>query len=83
MTKRTRKEALGEFAARVLAAEDNRLTEQYIQAMGMKSTEIAGEAQVKKDFVLPDAYKDYADVFNKKEFDTRPERRPWDHEIPL
>ena len=29
------------------------------------------------------SYKEYADIFSKKKFDTLPERRPWDHEIHL
>ena len=32
---------------------------------------------------VPDQYKDYVDVFEKKEFDRLPDRRPWDHAINL
>ena len=83
MTKGTSKETLGEFAVRVVATEDDGLADQHIRATGTKSTQIAREAQVDKEVTIPDAYKEYADVFSKKKFDTLPERRPWDHKIHL
>ena len=83
MTKGTSKETLGEFAVRVVATEDDELADQHIRATGTKSTEITREAQVYKEVMIPDAYKEYVDVFSKKKFDTLPKRRPWDHEIHL
>ena len=80
---RTKKEDLGKYINRVGTQEDEGLSTEYIRAAGTKSTTLAAEAQTKKDFILPDAYKDYADIFEKKEFDTLPERRPWDHQIHL
>ena len=54
----------------------------HIRAFQSKSTEIA-IAQEKKEFNLPEQYADFADVFDAKEFDQLPGRRPWDHAINL
>jgi len=33
--------------------------------------------------MLPPHYLEYREVFDKADFDTLPERRPWDHAIEL
>ena len=64
------------------------LDKAHIRAKGTKSQELAEKhqsEQTKKSFkdIVPKHYHDYADVFAKKEFDTLPGRRPWDHAIEL
>jgi transposase InsO family protein len=47
------------------------------------ATEIAIKAHEEKEVQLPEQYSNFSDVFEKKEFDKLPERKPWDHAINL
>ena len=52
-----------------------------------KSTQLAATAHAisgkDKKTSIPAQYSEYKDVFEKKEFDKLPERKPWDHAINL
>jgi len=52
-------------------------------AFQTKSTQLAAQAAKEETVEIPPHYMDYKDVFEKKEFDKLPERRPWDHAINL
>ena len=56
---------------------------EYIRAFQSISTRIETEADAKKAVEIPPVYSDFADVFEKKEFDKLPPHRRWDHEINL
>ncbi|ESK92067.1 pro-pol protein [Moniliophthora roreri MCA 2997] len=45
----------------------------------------AGKKEKDKSFeeIVPEHYRDFKDIFDKKEFDSLPPRRPWDHAIEL
>jgi hypothetical protein len=59
----------------------------YIQAVSNKSAELAAEANAKKkrtfEEMVPEWLMDYQEVFDKKDFDEMPPKRPWDHKIEL
>jgi hypothetical protein len=55
---------------------------EHIRAFQTTSTRIAGEAP-KQEVHIPRHYREFKDVFEKKEFNKLPERRPWDHKIEL
>ena len=57
--------------------------EQYIRAFQTTSTRIAAESHKDTKLEIPSHYKEFSDVFEKKEFDKLPDRRPWDHAINL
>ncbi|GJF00541.1 hypothetical protein PsYK624_168340 [Phanerochaete sordida] len=64
------------------------LNKAHIRAKVTKSQELAerdGQDKVKKTFqeIVPSHYHEFGTVFEKKEFDSLPERRPWDHTIEL
>ena len=57
-----------------------------IRAKGTLAMElaIAGKAPDKSfEELVPEHYHDFKDVFDKKDFDKLPPRRPWDHVIEL
>ena len=59
----------------------------YLQKTNI-ATELAvkaAEGKVEKTLeeMLPPHYLEYREVFEKKDFDTLPERRPWDHVIEM
>ncbi|EGN97777.1 hypothetical protein SERLA73DRAFT_24799, partial [Serpula lacrymans var. lacrymans S7.3] len=53
--------------------------------MAQKLAEAAGKDRKEGGFekIVPKHLHQYKDVFDKKEFDTLPERRQWDHAIEL
>ena len=60
----------------------------HVRARGTISQELAekdhaAKAPKKFEDIVPPQYQAYAEVFEKKEFDCLPERRPWDHAIEL
>ena len=57
----------------------------YLQKMNI-ATELAvkaaeGKAEKMLEEMLPPHYLEYREVFEKRDFDTLPKRRPWDHVI--
>jgi len=56
---------------------------EHINATHSISTKIAAESRKTAKVEIPEQYKMFSDVFEKKEFDKLPERRPWDHAINL
>lgn len=56
---------------------------EYIRAFQTLATKIDVDAAAAVAVTLPDRYADFADVFEKKEFDKLPPSRAWDHEINL
>lgn len=59
-----------------------------IRAHSNIAMDLAIESEQKKptksfEEIVPVHYRNYRDLFDKKEFDTLPERRPWDHAIDL
>jgi hypothetical protein len=59
-----------------------------IRASSNVSTELAiAEAEKKESLsfeqMVPDKYHEFKDIFDKEDFDSLPERRPWDHAIEL
>jgi len=63
--------------------EDGFKGEHMRAAFQTKSTQIAAQAAKEETVEIPPHYMDYKDIFEKKEFDKLPERRPWDHAINL
>jgi hypothetical protein len=55
---------------------------EHIRAFQTTSTRSTGEAP-KQEIQIPRHYREFKDVFEKKEFDKLPERQPWDHKIKL
>ena len=60
----------------------------YVRAKGTTATDLAVEhaqKQAPKSFedIVPEHYRDFKDVFDKKDFDRLPDRKPWDHAIEL
>jgi hypothetical protein len=60
----------------------------FIRAKGTTATDLAAEhaqKQAPKSFeeIVPKHYRDFKDVFDKKDFDRLPDRKPWDHAIKL
>lgn len=60
----------------------------HVRAKGTTATDLAAEhaqKQAPKSFeeIVPEHYRDYKDVFDKKDFDKLPECKPWDHAIEL
>jgi hypothetical protein len=60
----------------------------HIRAAGTTSTNLAvkeAEKKPKQTFteIVPVLYHEYSDIFEKEEFDSLPDRRPWDHAIEL
>ena len=78
-----RLETVQEYLRRLEDYEDNGFREELVRAFQTKSTKIAVEAAKKGNIEIPQHYQDYADVFEKKDFDKLPERRQWDHAINL
>ena len=77
----------------LVATDDNDEKEERLFAISHShlqnlSTEIAiqsGEAKRAQTFkeIVPKAYHEFKDVFDKETFDELPPRRPWDHAIEL
>ncbi|EJD38860.1 DNA/RNA polymerase [Auricularia subglabra TFB-10046 SS5] len=57
--------------------------EDYIRAFQSISTRIEHEAQATTSVEIPPQYREFANVFEKMEFDRLPPHRRWDHEINL
>ena len=60
----------------------------FLRAYGTKSTELAAEAEAKKEKkhwteIVSPHYHDFVDVFTKEDFENTPEPRIWDHAIEL
>lgn len=60
----------------------------HVRAKGMTATDLAAEHTQKqrpKSFkeIVPEHYRDFKDVFNKKDFNRLPDHKPWDHAIEL
>ena len=60
----------------------------FICAKGTTATDLAAEhaqKQAPKSFedIVPEHYRDFKDVFDKKDFDRLPDCKPWDHAIEL
>ena len=68
--------------------EEIELRAVHLRARENISTKLASEAQKDKkektfEEMVPETYQSFKDVFDKKDFDELPPRRPWDHAIEL
>lgn len=67
------------------------IEEEFSEAINLKenvSTRIAIEQNARKEKlsfeqIVPEAYRDFKDVFEKDKFDELPEKRKWDHAIEM